>query len=268
MDLCITSQGNAQYKYLRGLLASKKERDNAGVVVCEGLRLCIDALQAGLALQTLFVTPQALVRYPQTQQLRYRAQQECLLADDLMRKAGDTHTPQGVVAVFKRLDNARSTDTMITNGTHFLLLHQLQDPGNVGAVIRTAAALGISGVWVSADSADPYSPKALRASMGGVFRVPVCTACSLPDAIAGLQQNNVPVYAAALAPGACPPKAGMFAGRAAMVIGNEGNGLPQEIVAACDAAVAIPMHNGTESLGAAMAAGILMWEMRRESRGE
>ena len=144
----------------------------------------------------------------------------------------------------------------------YLLLHQVRDPGNLGGILRTAATLGISAAFLC-ECAELYSPKVLRASMGGIFRLPVVTVDDMAGQIQTLRRLSVEVYAAAIRQGACNPGCLSGQGGKAVLIGNEGTGLPDELIQACDSCVAIPMKGGSESLNAAMAAGILMWEMLR-----
>ena len=147
------------------------------------------------------------------------------------------------------------------------MLHQLQDPGNAGMILRTADALGLDGVIYSA-SCDIYSPKVVRATMGSLFRVPLCCVPDIAPVLeacrcAGVETCAAVVSGAAELVGQC-----RFSGGTAIVIGNEGNGLPETVADACDRRVTIPMHGTIESLNAAMAAGIILWEVQRTAQDQ
>ena len=142
-----------------------------------------------------------------------------------------------------------------------IVLENLQDPGNVGTVLRTAAALGMDLVILAGECADPYNPKAVRAAMGAVFRQKVAR-MDLADLAARLKEWKLPLYGAALADDARDVRSVSLA-KAAVAVGNEGNGLSRELLELCDAKIIIPMTPGSESLNAAVAASVLMWETAR-----
>ena len=144
----------------------------------------------------------------------------------------------------------------------YAVLHQLQDPGNAGMILRTADALGLDGVIYSA-SCDIYSPKVVRATMGSLFRVPLCCVPEIEPVLAACRDAGVESCAAVVSGQAELVGQCLFRKGTAVVIGNEGNGLPEEVSAACDRRVTIPMHGTIESLNAAMAAGIILWEVQK-----
>ena len=144
-----------------------------------------------------------------------------------------------------------------------MVLCSLQDPGNLGTIIRSCEAFGIDRLFLTSDCPDLYSPKVLRATMGGVFRLPITVADNLPDLFERFRREKVPVYAAALQEGAKDITRLPLNQGGAVVIGNEGKGLPPEVVALCDSAVIIPMAGRAESLNASVAASIVAWEMAR-----
>ena len=259
----ITSKDNSAIKRLAKLVSSKKERDAAGLFVCEGARLCIDGVKSGYIPCELFVTVTAAKKYPEILQIADKCAKTAVITDALAGKISDTGTTQGVFAVFKRLDND-ATAVKIKNGGKYVLLSSLQDPGNVGTIMRTCEAFGIDGLIVSCDCPDIYSGKVLRASMGAVFRLPVLVSNDINRQIHLLRQGGTNVLAAALAEDAVPVSRADFSGTAAVVIGNEGSGLEPETVSACNGTVIIPMSGGAESLNASVAAAILVWEMTRQ----
>lgn len=265
MQEIITSRDNPQVRLFVSLAARKKERDRTGLFAAEGLRLCLDAADSGVAMPALLLTPEAAERYPETERLRKHAARTLLISLALARRIADTNSTQGVFAVCEKLDNGQCA-VKIRSGGFYLLADSLQDPGNLGTILRTAEAMGIDGVFLSG-CPDPYAPKMLRGAMGGIFRLPVAVRDNLTVEIAQLRKAGVPVYAAALTENTIPAGQADFSGGGAVLVGNEGNGLPAELIAACTAGIKIPMAEGANSLNAAMAAGILMWEMRRAKTG-
>lgn len=257
MQKPVSSRQNPQVKRLRMLLAHKKAREEEGAFALEGARLCLDALRAGVALETVFVTAQALEKHPPLAALTDAAPRVVLLDGELAAGIGDTQSAQGVFAVCPI--PAPAVFSPRADGK-YLLLHEIRDPGNLGAILRTAAALGATGVLL-AGCAELWSPKVLRASMGGVWRVPVYLCGDMRDEIARLRGAGVAVFAAALREYAAGPGRLTKDGGCAVLVGNEGAGLPEALIEAADEAVMIPMKGETESLGVAMAAGILLWAM-------
>ncbi|MDR2931813.1 MAG: RNA methyltransferase [Oscillospiraceae bacterium] len=262
----ITSKDNSDIKKVAKLIASKKARDESGLFVCEGLRLCMDGIDSGFAPDAFFMTQDALDKNAGLSQPASRCGKAYVISDAVARKLSDTGATQGVFAVFKKLDNTESAVT-IKSGGNYVLLSALQDPGNVGSIVRSCEAFGLDGLVLSADCPDIYSAKVLRASMGGVFRLPIYVCADMAAYIAGLRVKGVTVFAAALTRAARPVMEAGFRSPCAVVIGNEGRGLPADIVAACDASVAIPMPGGAQSLNAGVAAGIIMWEMKKAAGG-
>lgn len=254
MNKEITSRENQEVRHYTLLLASRKERVQSGLFVTEGFKLTQEAMQAGCACQAVYATSTAIKKYAVESLFA-----ECsVVADNVAEKMAASVTPQGVFGVFT-LPQPRIPEILPTG--RYLLLDGLQDPGNVGTILRTGAALGLSGVFLSPDSPDPFSMKVLRASMGGVFRLPLQIAEST-ETIAQLREAGLPVWAAALTGNAVSLR-GLQSQPCGVVIGNEGAGLPQELITSCDGTVMIPMVPGNESLNAAMAAGILIWEITK-----
>lgn len=258
----ITSKDNPLIKDAVRLLSSRSHRKETGRFIAEGLRLCVEAVQAGVKVEQAFFTSDFATRHPQeTTLISAAAGEGTLISDAVAGKLSGTETPQGVFCLCTALDNSRDVGTIC--GGKYIILSNLQDPGNVGTILRAAEALGVDGVILSEDCPDLYSPKVLRASMGGVLRLPVKLSADIPAEIADLRRSGVKVWAAALTEQAEPVTCTNFAGGTAVVIGNEGNGLTEEVIDACDGSVIIPMARSGQSLNAAMAACILIWELFR-----
>lgn len=256
----ITSKENARIKRLVKLRDSKSERDESGLFLAEGLRLCMDASLSGIAVLEIYATRRALDKHPKLNGLLQSVGESFLIEEDIAAKISGTKTPQGI---FMLCEQRGHSGFLPKETGKYLLLASLQDPGNVGTIIRTAEALGLDGLIMSADCPDLYSPKVLRATMGGAFRLPVAVVPDMKEEILRLKSRHIPVYAAALRGDAENARDVCFKGGCAVLIGNEGAGLPEELIASCDRAVMIPMAGGADSLSAPVAAGILLWEMTK-----
>lgn len=252
----ITSATNDLCKHVRKLCESRRYRRECGEFVLEGRRLFEDALRSGLNPSHVLISGQmAKEALPAFEAV---CSDVAVLSEGAIRACGDTVSPQGLMAVFPLPGQQEQALPRRS-----VLLCSLQDPGNVGMVIRTAEAFGLPEVMLTADCPDLYSPKLLRATMGGVFRMPVRTVACARETVEQLQGQGIRVYAAALCEGARPIGEADLSGDCCLLIGNEGNGLPPELVACCSGALMIPMRGKAQSLNAAMAAGILIYEMMR-----
>lgn len=253
MDI-ITSRDNAGVKYACTLRDSEKQRTAEGLFFAEGPKLCLE-LAKSCTPRTAYATEAAMEKTPALESLH-----PTLIAPHVAEKLAGTKTSQGVFVLFEqpappveRLDTA----------THILALEGVQDPGNVGTLLRSAAAFGFDGVLLSKGCAAPFAPKTLRASMGAAGRLPVAPVQDLPQALQQLRARGVVCLAAALyhsrpldeAPQSYPD--GLCA-----VIGSEGQGLTDAAVQACDMAVRIPMTDLVESLNAGVAGSVLLWHFR------
>lgn len=258
----ITGRDNARIKEIHKLITSGRARKERGLFVVEGVRICTDAMGSGIEIATLVYSDSALLRYPeQVAQLREVCEQELSVPNDLFEKISDTKSPQGVLCVCK-MPELRLPVGQIRVGGKYLALENLSDPANLGTIARTAEALGIDGLILSAGSCDPYSPKALRAGMGSLLRIPLTVTEDLIGLIEELKAKGIPAYAAVPARDALAVTEVPLCDGGIVMIGNEGNGLSEEAKSAADK-VTIPMAGRAESLNAAAAAAIMMWEMCR-----
>ncbi len=261
--MVITSKDNRLVKEWRALNEQARQRRKTGLFAIEGARLCGDALASGLTLTAVLYTAAARETYAAVvESLIAAADESAEISASLAQGLGDTAHPQGVFCIAKSLDIRLSLDT-IDNMGRYGVLEDIQDPGNLGTMIRTAEAFGLDGLVLSAGCCDVYNPKVLRASMGGVFRLPLAVADDLPTALVALQARGMTALACVVDADATPIQRVQTAGGSLCVIGNEGNGLTAETVAVCRQRVTIPMGGRAESLNASMAAGIVMWEMVR-----
>ena len=257
--LMLTSKDNPQIKNVIKLQKSARFRRQSGLFVAEGLRVCEDAMRSGAEIDTLFLTQAALDKNSAIcEKLCACAEKVFLLSPALFAHISDTQTPQGVLGVIKTLDKSALFDT-IKNGGKFLALDNVQDPNNLGTILRSAEAFGVSGVVMSADCCDVLNPKVVRGSMGAVFRLPICIS---DDLALWLREHPQLMTCAAVVDSAAQKVTDItFTEPCAVVIGNEGNGIRPETVQACRHQITIPMNGKAESLNASVAAAILIWEM-------
>lgn len=262
MDTILSSRDNPLIRQVRELLGSARARRENRLFAIEGARLCADAARSGAAVTAFLYTRRAAETYRSYwEPVAAAAQRRFEIPEALMKYAADTATPQGMLCVCAMLDNRPGLDT-IEPHARYLALEDIQDPANLGTVIRTAEALGLSALLLSDGCCDPYNPKVLRGSMGGVFRLPLLPAGDLAHTAEILGRRGVRCFACVPQGGEDLRRAGLSAG-AVCLIGNEGRGLRPDTAAACTGRLTIPMGGRAESLNAAMAAGIVMWELCR-----
>ena len=248
----ITGRANPLCTHLRKLAASASYRRERGEFLCDSPKLLEEALLWNAALHTVVCTPDAeLPLLP--------AEVRCVqVPADVMRSLSPAQTPQGVLSVCSlRLQELPQR----LEGRRYVVLDGVQDPGNVGTILRTADAFWADGMFLVNACADLYNPKTVRASMGAVFRCPVWT-CTSERLRVLLSASDLPLYGAALRDDTVDARRADFT-RAAVAIGSEGRGLSPELLALCDQTLKIPMSEHCESLNAAAAAAVLLWEMAR-----
>ena len=248
----ITGRSNPLCTHLRKLAASAAYRRDSGEFLCDSPKLLEEALLHGGKLCTVVCTdPAALPPLPQTVRL-------VRVPPELMRALSPAQTPQGVLTVCALPE--RGVPAVLT-GRRYVVLDGVQDPGNVGTVLRTADAFGADGAFLLGGCADLFNPKTVRATMGAVFRCPAWS-CTLEELRQLLSAAALPLYGAALRADTADVRRVDFR-RCALAIGSEGRGLSAAVLAACDRTVRIPMRAHCESLNAAAAAAVLLWEAAR-----
>lgn len=258
----ITAKDNPSVKLYRKLSAAKKSRQQEGLFVLEGYRLVSDALANNARITLLFITESASLKWgEELLSLVENSVKIMYISDELGKYMAETESTQGVFAVC-RIPVEKSWDDFLKSDGVYAVLCRLQDPGNAGMILRTADALGIDGV-VFCGSCDIYSPKVVRATMGSLFRVSVKVCSDERKIFKNFDKYEISSDAAVVRDadafvGSCTYNKGC-----AVWIGNEGSGLSKEISDACNRKVTIPMYGNIESLNAAMAAGVLMWEMTK-----
>lgn len=251
----ITSRKNANVRFLRDFLRKKWMRDEHGVFAVEGDHLCGELVRAGLTITFAAYTEKAAGKYPETlTKLLERSNSSVVISEELSEYISDTKSSQGLFAIAEK-----RAERLPENARRLVVLDGVQDPGNVGTIIRAAEAFGIDGAVLLSECADAYSPKTLRAAMGSAFRLPFI-GCAAEELSAVL--NGFTVYGAMLDNTAKRLGEVRFPEKTAIVIGSEGRGISPEVAAICDEKIYIPIK-GAESLNAAMAASVLLWELSK-----
>ena len=254
----IESKENKLIKSVRKLVSSSSERKKTNTFVLEGLRLCNDAAVNGYTVKTLIISDS----FKETEKLNelIKASERCVkVPDSLFKTLCDTVNPQGVLCVVKIPVTVSDISTL--KGGKYIMLENTADPSNLGAISRTAEALGINGLIVSSISTDPFSPKAQRSGMGALLRLPLFLSSDFFKDIENLKQKGFTVFASVVNKNAESLNGLKFPENSVVLIGNEANGLTNEAVELCDRKVTIKMPGRAESLNAAAAAAIFMWQM-------
>ena len=257
----ITSTTNSRIKQIKAL-QNKKFRDETGEFVLEGEKLFGEVLGSGLVIKTLLAEANFLHENPLIKRVVENDVQifECDRA--VIESVSSTRTAQGVVVVCALPQTTLPQD--YAQGL-WLVLDSLQDPGNVGAMLRSADAFGAVGVLLGTGCADPYGPKAIRAAMGSTFHLPVVIAQDLPQELVRMKEQGFALLAAHLKGKEYLPQT--LPKKIALLIGNEGNGLSQEVTAQATLMYRLEMKGRAESLNAAVCAGILLYEVSRRMNG-
>ena len=265
--LRIASKDNPTFRRVLSIRSGKPEPSDGTLVLLEGFRLCEEALASGCR-SVLLAFSESISDDPRSNALRDASPPEssiCVFSDTLFRRLCRTEEPQGFLLLCESPEIKGLPGTPELEG-RFLVLEDVRDPGNVGTMLRTADAAGLSGVVLTPGCADPFNDKALRASMGSVFHIPVYRA-SVAETADWLHAVGLSLFAADLE-GEDLFVSGL-PGRGGILIGNEAEGLSADSLGRCDRLVRIPMPGRAESLNAAAAAAILIYEMLKTSeRGQ
>ena len=243
MEVRITARKNPLLQQVRKLLTSRKEREASGLFVADGTKLLTEAVRYWPGLDTVILSDGVQAQVPEHVRL-------IRVPENVMASISPMQTPQGALFLCRLPEK-----TAFRPKPGMLLLDGIQDPGNLGTILRTADALDVP-VALLEGCADPYSHKTVRASMGAVFRSPVVTTTWQE-----VRQSGIPVAVTALSDTAVDIRQADLKSMA-VVIGSEGQGVRQEILDAADAQLIIPMNPRCESLNAAIAASIVMWQMK------
>lgn len=257
----ITSSANARVKHVMNLSKKAKARKTSGLFVAEGLRM-FKEIPAD-RIDSLFVS-EGFLRDEAHKKLLSGMKYE-VVSEDVFKIMSDTQTPQGILALVRQYDY-RAEDLLVAPGPAFLMvLENIQDPGNLGTILRAGEGAGVTGVLMSDATADIYNPKVIRSTMGSIFRVPFAYTEDLPASLKALKAGGIRLYAAHLN-GRNNYEKEDYTVDTGFLVGNEANGLTEGTAVLADAYVKIPMKGKVESLNAAVAASVLMFEAARQRR--
>ncbi len=274
MDI-ITANSNPRVKRLVKLNKDAAFRKEENVFVVEGIRMFRELPMENVC--EIYMSESAYDKYmsdheynasspisPVTDEIEKKL---TLLSDSVFKTVSQTKSPQGILAIVKcfdyKLDEILEAADKKQENQLYLILESIQDPGNLGTIVRTAEATGVTCIIIGGETCDIYNPKVIRSTMGGIFRVPFVNSKNLSETIDALKSNNVTVYGAALSGKNLFDE--RFSGNVCFLIGNEGNGLSDEILAKADKLIKIPMKGKVESLNAAVSASILCYEAYRQN---
>ncbi len=266
----LTSLQNTTIKEIRKLHRSK-ERHRQNLLLLEGTNLLTSALESNYPLETVCCTPDWQENYPELwQQLEMVSQHSTLVSPDILKSLATTVNPDGIVATAPRklilpnsLSSREISREMSGEVNLALILERLQDPGNLGTIIRTAVASQVDGLWLSQDCVDVDNPKVLRASAGEWFRMAMGVSPNLLDLVGEFQSQGFRVIATSASASKSYWEID-FSGKCAIVLGNEGGGISDKLLSRADDLVSIPVFNGVESLNVGISAALLLYEVQRQ----
>lgn len=276
----ITSVANQQIKHISQLNKKSKTRYQQRVFVVEGIKMCMEAPQEDIV--KMYVSESFLADESKLERIQGYSYE--VVKDSVFRAVSDTKEPQGILCLVKmpwyhledllggvtdRQDTKEEQPENSFSGrnkgkhAHLLILEGIQDPGNLGTMMRTGEAAGVTGILMDKTTVDIFHPKTIRATMGALYRVPFFITPDLQGTIQGLKEKGVSIYAAHLS-GTLSYEQPDYTGHTGFLIGNEGNGLSPETAKLADVRIRIPMEGNVESLNAAVAASLLMYEVKRQ----
>lgn len=263
----ITSSSNSQIKNLIKLQKQSKVRNEQKVFICEGKKMFEEvASQQRNQIQKVYLAESYYQQYTKQNPEYLKGLDFEVLSDQVMKEAADTITPQGILAIVKQpvytLKDMTSSDSI-----RLLFLEDIRDPGNLGTMVRTAEGVGMTGIVLSKDSVDMFNPKVIRSTMGAIFRVPFFYAEDFYACLNQIKNEGIAIYAAHLQGAVWYDKVS-YQGKSAILIGNEANGLSDMATSLSTQRIKIPMEGNVESLNAAIAAAVLMYESYRQIRNK
>ena len=265
----ITSTSNQQMKQVAALLKKAKERKEKKAFVVEGTKMVAEAPTEWL--KAVYAS-ESYEKNPEHEVVLTVLRGKCeaahavfeTVSDSVFKSISDTQTPQGIMAIVQMPEY---TLEQLSDGekTHLLIVESIQDPGNLGTMVRTGEGAGITGIIMNKTTVDLFNPKTIRSTMGSIYRIPFFVTADLPDTLKTLKDKGVSLYAAHLK-GKQDYTEENYTSACGFLIGNEGNGLTDEIAALADTYIKIPMEGQVESLNAAISATLLMYEANRQRR--
>lgn len=267
----ISSTSNQQVKNIAALQKKTALRNKENCFIIEGIKLFSEVPSHRIIKS--YVTDTFFENLSADMKKKVETSPYELVSDEVFKKMSDTVTPQGILTVVRRTvlpvteiirDEEKTGDTVKSKSRLFLLLEDINDPGNLGTILRTSEAAGVRGIIMSRNTVDIYNPKVVRSTMGAIFRMPFTYTESMEETIELLKSNGIRIYAAHLK-GKEEYYRKDYRQPTAFIIGNESNGISEAVAQQADELIKIPMLGRVESLNAACAATILMYEVMRQN---
>ncbi len=261
--MTITSKDNEQIKHIKKL-KEKKYREEYNEFIIEGIKMIEEAMQENVKIKSIIICDDCKTQGAIPNELMYEiAKLNCIyVAEKVFSTITDVINPQGIMAIVEKpISEEKEIDY---NETNFLLLDNIQDPGNLGTILRTADSLNIKQIILSKGSADAYNLKVVRSTMGAIFRVKIIEVQNLSKTVKEMKKHKIKVYATDLQTDKSIYDVNYE--KSAIVIGNEANGVSNEVLEEASERIKIPMIGKTESLNAAVATSIILYEAFRSTR--
>lgn len=260
MEKEITSRKNENIKYALKLLKESGFRKKNRKFLLEGLRLCLEAAENGVKICETFYTLDLYQKSSgKIDKILGVSTRKYVISDNIIKIISDTVTPQGIICICEHVDKSGSLNK-IKEYDNVIIAENIQDPSNMGTILRTCDAMGVRKVLITSNSCDVYSPKVLRGSMGSIFRLEIEIIDDIRTSLEELKMNGFITCAAVLDKEAIPVYE-IEGDKIALVIGNEGGGITSDTVRKCMKKITIPMKGLSESLNVSVASGILLWEI-------
>ena len=257
--MVITSKDNETIKKIKKL-KEKKYRDQENCYMIEGIKLIKEAIQEKAKIKLIVVCDDCKQEADIEGEIKYEiAKYECIyVSEKIFLSLTNVVNPQGILAIVEKNTNANDIDY---NENLFLILDDIQDPGNMGTILRTADSLNFKQIIVSKDSADIYNPKVVRSTMGAIFRINIIESDDLVKTIKEMKKHKIKILSTSLQTN--KTMYDVSYDKTAIVIGNEANGVEKEIIELTDEKIKIPMPGKTESLNASVATAVILYEAMR-----
>lgn len=259
----ITSRDNSLLRQARSVRDGKAEE----LIFVEGLRLCEEALGSGLEIEAVIVSDELAEKEKAATlvaELAKASRRAAAVSEKLLESISYTKTPQGMVLLAKRpSSDIEHFEAKQKENALVVVMHRINNPVNVGAILRTAEAAGATGAIATQDTSDPFSPKSLRGAMGSAFRLPVWSGPTYEETLAWCRRHQIQTICADVHATASYDQVD-WKQPSALILGPESTGLTKEEIAAADHGVKIPMRSAAESLNVAVAAGVLLYEALRQ----
>ncbi len=258
----ISSKENQNIKLIRKLISSSKARQKEGLFLVEGIRLCEEALKNNAEITKIFYTSKCYEKYSDLIEgiVTQNGAESYIVTEKLMNSLSDTQTPQGIMCISKVIDKKVNIDK-IKSCSKIVLLENVQNPSNLGSIFRSLNAFGVELVILSSNSCDLYNPKVLRGSMGAIFNLNTVILDDIPNFLELLKKQGFTICASVPDSEAKPVTILSEIEKVLVIMGNEGNGISQNVIDISDIKITIPMLKHCESLNVAVATGIISWEM-------